>query len=93
MLMTVLVSKINKGYPCQNADVIFPSSIPDVKFGFVILEQNKIYPMMSGRWLISNYLLGSFKTFYKSGHNTICVATALLYSNMISIPAGRFSFS
>ena len=37
-----------RGYPCQNANVIFPSSKPGVSFGFVILEQNKIYPMMSG---------------------------------------------
>jgi proline racemase len=33
----------------------------------VILEQNCIYPLMSG-------------------HNTICVATALLYSGMVAIP-------
>jgi proline racemase len=48
-----------RGYPCQNADVIYPSAIDGVDYGFVILEQNKVYPAMSG-------------------HNTICVATALL---------------
>ena len=37
-----------RGYPCQNADLIFPSSIPGVAFGYVIMEQNKIYPLMSG---------------------------------------------
>jgi proline racemase len=37
-----------RGYPCQNADLIFPSALPEVAFGFVILEQNAIYPMMSG---------------------------------------------
>ena len=36
------------GYPCQNANYIFPSKFAVVEFGFVILEQNKIYPMMSG---------------------------------------------
>ena len=56
-----------RGYPCQNADIIFPSAIPGIKYGYVILEQNCIYPMMSG-------------------HNTICVATALLYSGMIEMP-------
>lgn len=58
-----------RGYPCQNADIIFPSALPGVQFGYVILEQNCIYPMMSG-------------------HNTICVATALLYSGMIAMPEG-----
>ena len=37
--------------------------------GFVIAEQNKIYPMMSG-------------------HNCICVATALLESGVVAMPAG-----
>ena len=37
-----------RGYPCQNANLIFPSALPEAVFGFVILEQNKIYPMMSG---------------------------------------------
>eukprot|EP01041_Mallomonas_annulata_P012749 gene12749-26849_t len=53
-----------RGYPCQNANIIFKSSLPEVEFGYVIMEQNKIYPLMSG-------------------HNTICVATALLESNLI----------
>lgn len=41
-----------RGYPCQNANLIFPAaSSRDPQcpsFGFVILEQNRIYPMMSG---------------------------------------------
>jgi proline racemase len=37
--------------------------------GFVIAEQNKIYPMMSG-------------------HNCICVATALLESGVVAMPPG-----
>lgn len=28
-----------RGYPCQNADIIFPSAVEGVDFGFVILEQ------------------------------------------------------
>lgn len=38
-----------RGYPCQNANIIFPSKLPGVLFGYVILEQNKIYPLMSGK--------------------------------------------
>ena len=48
-----------RGYPCQNANAIVPPSSPRAKYGFIIMEQNKIYPAMSG-------------------HNTICVATALV---------------
>jgi len=53
-----------RGYPCQNVDYVLPPIHPDAAFGFVIGEQNKIYPAMSG-------------------HNTICVATALLESGMV----------
>jgi proline racemase len=56
-----------RGYPCQNANLVLPvgSKGPkDASFGFVILEQGKVYPMMSG-------------------HNTICVATALLECGMV----------
>jgi len=28
-----------RGYPCQNANFVFPSSHPDAGFGFVIAEQ------------------------------------------------------
>ncbi|CAK0849021.1 unnamed protein product [Prorocentrum cordatum] len=52
------------GYPCQNANLVFPAADPRAAFGFVILEQNKIYPAMSG-------------------HNTMCVATALLETGMV----------
>jgi proline racemase len=58
-----------RGYPCQNANIIFPSVNQDAAFGYVILEQNCVYPMMSG-------------------HNTICVATALLKTGMVSMPEG-----
>ena len=39
-----------RGYPCQNANVIVPASraCPSADFGFLILEQGKIYPAMSG---------------------------------------------
>ena len=37
-----------RGYPCQNANLVYPTSMPDAEFGYVILEQNKIYPAMSG---------------------------------------------
>lgn len=55
-----------RGYPCQNANIVLPSTLPEAAFGFVILEQNKIYPAMSG-------------------HNTICVATALLETGMVAM--------
>ena len=46
-----------RGYPCQNVDYVLPISParpPDgdgeaAAFGFVIGEQNKIYPLMSAR--------------------------------------------
>lgn len=57
-----------RGYPCQNANIIVPPSTahPEAAYGFIILEQNKIYPAMSG-------------------HNCICVATALLESGMVEM--------
>ncbi len=63
-----------RGYPCQNADYILPPTHPEASFGFVIAEQNAIYPMMSG-------------------HNTICVATALLETGMVPMvePMTRFA--
>merc|ERR1719242_2904535 len=53
-----------RGYPCQNANAIVPPCHPSAEYGFIIMEQNKIYPAMSG-------------------HNTICVATALLETGMV----------
>jgi hypothetical protein len=53
-----------RGYPCQNADFVLPSTRADAAYGVVIAEQGFIYPMMSG-------------------HNIICVATALLESGMV----------
>ena len=37
-----------RGYPCQNANIVYPTSLEGASYGFVILEQNKIYPAMSG---------------------------------------------
>ena len=53
-----------RGYPCQNADYIFPAATANGNLQYVIAEQNKIYPLMSG-------------------HNTICVATALLECGVV----------
>ena len=50
-----------RGYPCQNLNILFPSEMPGVDWGFVTCEQNSIYPLFSG-------------------HNTMCVVTALLVS-------------
>ena len=63
-----------RGYPCQNVNYIVPPTHPDAAFGFVIAEQNRIYPMMSG-------------------HNTICVVTALLETGMVPMaePVTRFA--
>ena len=36
-----------RGYPCQNADVIVPATLPEASYGVLILEQGKIYPLMS----------------------------------------------
>jgi len=63
-----------RGYPCQNANFILPSRVPGAAFGFVIAEQNKIYPLMSG-------------------HNCICVATALLEGGLIPMPVGGGTLS
>lgn len=63
-----------RGYPCQNANYILPSNMQGAAFGFVIAEQNKIYPLMSG-------------------HNCICVATALVEAGFIELPAGGGSVS
>ena len=71
-----------RGYPCQNANLVFPLEDGTkttqqkewgVSFGFVIMEQNKIYPMMSG-------------------HNTLCVATALLESGKVPIREPEVQF-
>ena len=64
-----------RGYPCQNVNFIFPpsptlndnadpSTMMQNHLQYVIGEQQKIYPLMSG-------------------HNTICVATALLECGVI----------
>ena len=53
-----------RGYPCQNVDYIFEPSSPGANIQYVIGEQNKIYPLMSG-------------------HNTVCVATAVLETGIV----------
>ena len=63
-----------RGYPCQNADFIVPSTRPDAAFGVVIAEQAAIYPMMSG-------------------HNIMCVATALLESGMVPMAEPSTDFA
>ena len=57
-----------RGFPCANADFLVSPTLPDADAGFVIAEQAKIYPLMSG-------------------HNTICVATALVECG--GLPADR----
>jgi len=37
-----------RGYPCQNVNFIVPTSNPEADFGYIIAEQNKIYPLFSG---------------------------------------------
>ena len=63
-----------RGYPCQNADFIFPPAANSSNLQYVIAEQNKIYPLMSG-------------------HNTICVATALLECGVVPMmePVSKFT--
>ena len=63
-----------RGYPCQNADYIFPAENGSNNLQYVIAEQNKIYPLMSG-------------------HNTICVATALLECGVVPMvePISKFT--
>jgi proline racemase len=55
-----------RGYPCQNVNFVFPPTTANGNYQYVIGEQNKIYPLMSG-------------------HNTICVATALLECGVVPI--------
>lgn len=63
-----------RGYPCQNANFIFRPPEPDGNIQYVIAEQNKIYPLMSG-------------------HNTICVATALLECGVIPMQTPTTEFT
>ena len=66
-----------RGYPCQNMNILYPSERQDCVSGYIILEQNKIYPLFSG-------------------HNTICVATAVIELGMVKIgdqtESVKFSF-
>jgi proline racemase len=64
-LRTLMITE-PRGYPCQNLDVILPSTpaCPEAAFSYIVAENNFVYPAMSG-------------------HNTICVVTALLESGMV----------
>jgi len=53
-----------RGYPCANADFLVPPTLDEADAAFVIAEQAKVYPLMSG-------------------HNTICVATALVECGLL----------
>jgi len=53
-----------RGYPCQNLNILVPATSPDADIGYIIAEQNTIYPLFSG-------------------HNTICVATAVLETGLV----------
>ena len=57
-----------RGYPCSNVDFLLAPTVAEADYGFVIAEQDAIYPLMSG-------------------HNTICVATALVECGLL--PADR----
>jgi len=63
-----------RGYPCQNVDFIFAPASGETNLQYVIGEQNKIYPLMSG-------------------HNTVCVATALLECGVVPMiePLSKFT--
>ena len=53
-----------RGYPCSNVDFLLAPTVAEADYGFVIAEQDAIYPLMSG-------------------HNTICVATALVECGLL----------
>ena len=55
-----------RGYPCQNLNILVPPTCPDADIGYIIAEQNFIYPLFSG-------------------HNTICVATAVLETGLVAM--------
>ena len=55
-----------RGYPCQNLNILVPATSPEADIGYIIAEQNAIYPLFSG-------------------HNTICVATAVLETGLVTM--------
>ena len=55
-----------RGYPCQNLNILVPPTCPGADMGYIIAEQNCIYPLFSG-------------------HNTICVATAVLETGLVAM--------
>ena len=62
-----------RGYPCQNLNIILPATDSRAELGYIIAEQNGIYPLFSG-------------------HNTICVVTALLETGELPITEPTTSF-
>ena len=48
----------------QNLNILVPPCHPSADIGYIIAEQNKIYPLFSG-------------------HNTICVVTAVLEAGLL----------
>ena len=69
---TVLLTE-PRGYPCQNLNIILPPTDSRAEAGYIIAEQNGIYPLFSG-------------------HNTICVVTALLETGTVTMqePLSQF---
>ena len=64
-----------RGYPCQNVNFVFSNNEQDDDtLQYVIAEQGKIYPLMSG-------------------HNTICVATALVECGIVQASSPTTSSS
>ena len=37
-----------RGYPCQNLNIVFPSEMPGIDWGYIICEQECVYPLFSG---------------------------------------------
>ena len=94
-----------RGYPCQNANFVFPSAHSQADYGFVIAEQGSATPAGPGLHCMTLRLHGAASRVVHrrsagkiypmmSGHNAICVATVLLETGMIPIadaPTTRFS--
>lgn len=88
-----------RGYPCQNVNFIFPPPPPTTT-----VDNNNTTSGSSGSsW---QYVIGGQQKIYPlmSGHNTICVATALLECGVIPMdeplsefvleaPAGRIQIT
>jgi len=68
----LLLLREPRGYPAQNVNFVFASSVAD--HGFVIAEQGGVYPGMSG-------------------HNCMCVATALVERGLVRSSGGEARFT